>query len=741
MHRYAGRPVVLVADDDATTRYLYAETLTHEGFRVVEASNGEQAVERWQDLKPDLVLLDVEMPVMDGYGACAAILGDKGDISPPVVLVTTHDDQHSIDRAFDLGATDFIAKPISWPLLAHRLRYILRGANNLRCLSMTLDENRALLAALPDHLFILDRDGVVLEHLQGDGSPHCGAQPEPAGLPIETVFPPALRDDVRTELARLLEGGHPEVLEYPVSEQRGGHGFRECRFIAQGPDRVLAIIRDITQRKRADERVHRLAYFDALTGLPNRARFTEQLERALARSSDGLAVLTIDLDRFKRINDTLGMTIGDEALGEVSLRLRRVLDAHPLSMGSREQEMSCLARFAGNAYALLIDNACSRSELSDLADRLGRAIEAPMRLRGHEFVITASIGIAMSPEHGVTAEHLLRNAEAARLDAKKRGSNTQRLYRSSMGGVRLDRLDLETSLRRALDRDELTVNYQPKIDVRSGALVGAEALLRWQHGDRGWISPATFMPIAEEAGMTPLLGEWVAHKVCRQVADWQQQGLPSVPVALNVSAQEFVHGDVHRRLLDCAARYDVAHSLLELEITETMLMSEIDSVVHCLQSLRAHGFGIAVDDFGTGYSSLRYLHRLPINVLKIDQTFVRDVEQSAGSRSICSSIIALGHSLGLTIVGEGVETAWQQGFLEREGCDVLQGFRLGRPLAPERFAAQLEDRQSRIARRHLRVVNDAPPRQQRSSRSWQRDVDTSEGEQPGTEVAADPETR
>ncbi len=685
----SAKPLVLVADDDATTRYLFCETLTHEGFLVIEAANGDEAVELWREQQPDVVLLDVEMPVQDGYEACARILRAGGLLAPPVVMVTAHDDRESIDRAFDLGATDFIAKPISWPLLGHRLRYILRGSRNLRDLCATLDENRALLAAFPDHLLIFDDNGVVNEHLHGDGSPSFGALGDPVGTKIDGMFPAELRDRALLQAKSSSSDGCTAAIEFQMSGLKGEGNWRECRFTKHSDNRYLAIVRDISERKGAEARVHRLAYFDSLTGLPNRTHFSDILQTTIDRGETPVVVLTIDLDRFKRINDTLGMAVGDETLVKISLRLQRELNDKCSDLGLKSAADPCLARLGGNAFAVMLAGNYQRSDLIPLAERLGRAVERPMRLRGHEFVITASIGVAYSPIHGESVESLLKKSEAARFDAKARGSNSQRLYRSSMSPCHADCLDLETSFRRSLERGELDVVYQPKFLSEDRTLVGAEALLRWNHPDRGWISPQTFIPIAEDAGLTPALGAWVANRVCRQIARWQRAGYDVVPVALNVSAQEFVHGEVLDTLLRATRAVNISPSLVELELTESMLMSDISSVVTTLHGIRDAGFGIAVDDFGTGYSSLRYLHRFPVSTLKVDYSFVRDVEDNPESRAICSTIIALGHSLGLSVVGEGVETRWQQAFLQREKCDVLQGFRLGRPQPASQFASLL----------------------------------------------------
>lgn len=684
-----GKPVALVADDDATTRYIFAETLSHEGFVVLEADNGRDALELCDAGRPDIVLLDVEMPILDGYGVCESIRKNDTHRQMPVVMVTTHDDRSSIDRAFEAGATDFISKPISWALLGHRLRYILRGSDNLRALSETLDENRALMAALPDHLFVIDPDARIVEYLRGEDAPEFGGGDHAEGADFAALLPAEQRVDLHRLLATVMGRRHELVLEFREEGVADHVGWRECRFVYHGPERVLAVVRDISERKQAEAHVHELAFFDSLTKLPNRARFTDSTTTALETGEYPVAVFTIDLDRFKRINDTLGSSIGDETLVETSRKLETTVASIVADADPGRVRLHCLACFGGNVFALMLAGDFETSWLGDVAETVGRTIAEPIEIRGHEFVVTASIGVACSPMHGSEVDVLLKNAEAARSAAKVRGSDSQKIYRSSMDAGDVDRLDLENELRRAVESDALTIVFQPKFQSRSGELVGAEALLRWEHPSRGAIPPQTFVRIAEEAGLIALLGEWVTDRVCQQIAGWRYLGLDPGRIAINVSGQEFVRTDPLDTALRAVRRAGIEPDSLELEITETVIMSDIRSVVRSLHRIREAGFSLAVDDFGTGYSSLRYLQRFPVDTLKIDSSFVRDTEINADSRAICAAIIALARSLRLSVVGEGVETEWQRCFLEREGCDVMQGYLLGTPLPAAEYAELL----------------------------------------------------
>ena len=359
----------------------------------------------------------------------------------------------------------------------------------------------------------------------------------------------------------------------------------------------------------------------------------------------------------------------------------------------------CLARFGGNEFALAVVDTANPIPVSGIAEQLRGRLSQPLNLRGHEFVVTGSIGVATYPDHGTTAEMLMKNAESARDEAKRLGRNTQKLYRSSMSASLIECLDLENELRRALENEELSMAYQPKYCTRTLEQRGAEALLRWHHPERGEIPPQDFIPIAEESGLITDIGRWVAHSVCEQVSLWRYLGIDSGPIAINVSGQEFGQGNPVATLDDAVSKAGIPASAIELEITESVLLSDIRSMMSALNALREQGFTVAVDDFGTGYSSLRYLQRFPVDVLKIDSSFVSDVQRNTESRAICTAIIALARGLGLAVVGEGVENRWQLEFLKREGCDTAQGYLLGRPQSVEEFTEHIcgESRQGQMA--------------------------------------------
>ena len=693
-------PVVLVADDDAATRYLMTTTLAGGGYSVIEATDGEQAIRATAEERPDIVLMDVEMPVLDGYGACSAIRRSDDGRDLPIVMVTGHDDPASVDRAYEMGATDFIAKPINWHLIGHRLRYILRGARNLRALAVSESEKRALLAAIPDSIFVLGYDGIVAADLSGANLPMATRGPV-VGRDVRTLLPPNLAAAVDPCIETVVDTGQCRSVECQVHDAQTGKTWYESRYVPHGEDRLLLIVRDISERKAAEQRIHFLAYFDALTGLPNRASFMERLESTLeeADATRGRpAVLCTNLDRFKRINDSLGAATGDSVLMEVANRVSTCLEALFDARDDAHAASWHLARLGGDEFAVLLPDLEHGPDVVSVGQQIKSAIAAPMALGGHEFVMTASIGASAYPRHGRDAEALIKHATLARDEARKAGDGTCRFYRKSMNANAIEYLDLENDLRRALEDDELQIHYQPKYRTDSMRVCGAEALLRWVHPERGDIPPSTFIPIAEESGLIADIGRWVADGVCQQIAAWQYFGCSPGPIAFNVSGHEFGSGDVVETIASAVRRAGIGTSDVQLEITESVLIGDIRSVKQALHMLREHGFSLAVDDFGTGYSSLCYLQDFPVDALKIDRSFVRDVERNTDSRTICSGIIALAKSLGLAVVGEGVENDWQVEFLRRQKCDYVQGFLLGEAMPADRYAALLADERPEVGR-------------------------------------------
>ena len=436
-----------------------------------------------------------------------------------------------------------------------------------------------------------------------------------------------------------------------------------------------AIFSDITERKKIEERIKNLAYFDVLTGLPNRRLFTDRLQVAIAnahRHGHRLAIMFLDLDLFKRINDSLGHGIGDLVLVETSRRLGKCM-----------REGDTVSRLGGDEFVVLLPEIDEIEDVAKSAERVIGTVRQPFVVDDHELYVTTSIGIAVYPEDGDSVETLIKNADTAMYRAKDIGRNSYQLYTAAMNARSFERLAMESSLRHAVSRQEFRLAYQVKMDISTGRMSGVEALVRWMHPEMGLVPPVEFIPLAESMGLISDVGAWVLEEACRQCKSWHDLGLPPVRIAVNVSALQFRESDVPSVVRRALAVTGLEPHYLELELTETVLMQRVDEVAAVLHELRALGVTISIDDFGTGYSSLSYLKRMPIDSLKIDQSFVSDITDDGDGAEIVSTIINLAHNLKLKAVAEGVETAAQADFLRAKGCDELQGYLISRPVSAE----------------------------------------------------------
>ena len=692
---------VLLVDDDYPTRLLVSTGLAQRGFAVVEAADGAAALERFRVDRPDIVLLDAEMPGMSGFEVCKAMRASPEGEHVPIVMLTGLDDDASITRAYEAGATDFYVKSSQMTLLAERVRYLLRTAR----MSAELARSRARLAKAQRiaRLGTWDWDlarrtvSASAESLRILGLSER-EEPVPEEVFVRRFYPDgvdAFRFEVLTSLkaARVHRfagtvqlPGEPHPIEIEMDAERDAGAIV----------RVNGTLQDVTERRRAEEQVRRLANFDSLTGLANRNLFRSRLEEALAesrRNRQRLAVLMIGLDRFKQVNDSLGQAAGDALLREAAARLNR--SARSPDRGSvapvlPDGDNSALARLGGDEFAVILFDLKERADAGRAAERVLGALREPFLIDGNECWVTASIGIAACPDDADSAEQLLVRADAAMRKAKAGGHDTYRFYEAARGPASADRLRIEADLRRAIERDELRLHWQPIVNVDSGRMSGAEVLLRWQREDR-LVPPAEFIPLAEQTGIIVSMGEWVLETACRQLAAWRRDGLKPICVGVNLAASHVQQRDVQRQVRDLLIAHGLAPEVLSLEITESLLMDFAEPTLRGLAGLRELGVRIAMDDFGTGYSSLSYLKRLPVTTLKIDRSFVVDVADDADGGAIVSAITGLARTLLLSVVAEGVETVAQRNALRAHGVTTMQGYLFSKPLPVAEFDKLLRD--------------------------------------------------
>lgn len=583
-------PLVLVCDDDSVQRLLIRECLESAGMVVVEAESGREAIELVTNHRPDFIFMDIEMPGLNGIEVCRILRDRPESEDTPILIVTGADDRETIDLGFEAGATQYITKPLNWPLLGRLVKYMLRTAEAY----LTLKQNE-------DHL-------------------------------------------------------------------------------------------------------RHLAYFDHLTDLPNRRNFNEQLRRNLAdreRNGGEVGLIMIDIDHFKRINDSLGHERGDLVLQRISARLKTCLskvshihsreidtDKEPSRLGLDLE----IARLGGDEFSVLVKNPGGKKRLTEIADHLIDCVSKPIQIPGHTLVITPSMGIAIAPDHGVVPEDLLIRADTAAYAAKAEGRNRSRMYDSFIADVSAQELAIEAGLRDSLSNTGLSLVYQPQVDLSSGRITGAEALLRWEDSKGTSVAPDRFIPVAERSGLINDLGDWVLRQIDAEISDFANQLPAEFSLAVNLSPLQFSQSNFIDRLTSALKKTDLKHKLV-LEITENTIVNSVGDSIDKLHHLRSLGFEIAIDDFGTGYSSLNYLRNLPVDTLKIDRTFVNDIGSESGN-AIINAIVSMAQALNLNLVAEGIETISQVNHLRELKCTSAQGYLISKPLRIADFIALCEQNHS-----------------------------------------------
>ncbi len=700
------QPEVLLVDDDEVNLLLTALALRDRGFTLVEASSGDQALALLRDWTPDIIVLDALMPGLDGFATCRALRKLPGFENVPVLMLTGLDDDASITRAYEAGASDFYVKATQWSLLAGRLQYLLRASRT----RIELERSKSKLARAQD----LARMGSFDWRRQGGGmllSPEalrvfgCGPHDPVSLRGLLRMVPQDERLALLGQLHQALRQNSVLTTDVPIvlfdGRQRIIHVEAEPEFNDHGQYAgYTGILQDVTERRHAEDKIRQLANFDALTGLPNRRQLLWRAERALdqaRRQQHQFALLLIDLDRFKIINDTLGHGAGDELLVEVGRRLRacvrhsdQVMESGLEVAGARaHRSLEAVGRLGGDEFVALLPEVVDDQDAARVAQRVLDTLREPIFVSGQECFVTASVGMAMYPRDGATVVDLLRNADVAMYSVKAQGKNSAAIYSPLLAGRGREKLEVETALHKAIERGELVLHYQPKVDVRAARMVGAEALMRWQRGGR-LVPPGDFIPLAEETGLIVPLSEWALREAAKQAREWQQAFGFADSIAVNLPSRLFERSDLVEHIHQCVTSSGVPHRVIQLEITEDNLMKDLQNVIPSLHRLNEIGVEISIDDFGTGYSSLAYLTTLPISELKIDRSFVRDLGITPQSSAVVTAIIALARSLGLRVVAEGVETLRQMEVLHRLGCGLMQGFLFSRAVPADELQRWLQ---------------------------------------------------
>lgn len=695
------RITILVVEDNPVERQLVGKILRNSNFEVIAVDCGEVVLDTVVNYQPDLILLDALLPDIDGFEVCQQLRAHPKGVNIPIIMLTGLDDVTSINRAYEVGATDFFTKPINHSLLVYRIRYLLRARqimDQLRVSKQSLASAQQVAKLghweldvgknrfqISDEMFRLYQlDG---EYDNTDASvlmARCHPDDKATLSASITASIKELRES-RIEHRIVFDDGTERCMEVhtTVMQDEG-----------DGSTHILGISVDVTERRESERKILNLAFSDRLTGLPNRSLLERYLDQAVPKShinGSAVAILGIDLDLFNRVNNSMGHSAGDAVLQQLAERMKKLLNCADVSLFIDRLAMSAdsalddlsstmVARLAADTFIVVL-SAVNRNggEVEKFAERLKASFQQPFIYRGQELFVTASIGIAYSETGSMLAESLLQQADLALHEAKMQGRNEVREYSGDLVAKVSTHLSIQTDMRKALQNGEFQLYYQPKISARDESVCGFEALIRWVHPLKGLIPPDQFITIAEETGQIVEIGQWVLETACRQNKAWLDERLIDVRVAVNVSARQFKEGNLVEVVELALANSGLTEKNLELEMTEGVLMSD-PNTGDIVAQLRSDGISIALDDFGTGYSSLSYITRFPIDTIKIDRCFVQDITIGSDKAAIVSAVSNLSHGLNFNVVAEGVETQEELDVIRQLRCDEIQGYFYCRPM-------------------------------------------------------------
>lgn len=693
---------ILAVDDEQVNLLLLTGLLRREGMNIVTARSGYEALKLIPRHNFALILLDVMMPGLDGFTTAERIRAEESSRHIPIIFITAiSKEQRHVFKGYEAGAVDYLIKPFDHEILKnkvqvfvemHRQRLAVQRAGEalartvaeLRSSSQALSDSRARYQSLFTSMFngfaLLSfipgqdlRQARVLEI--NPAMEQIMARPREALLdqPLADLLP-NLEDYLRDFGAEVARSGSSGLIESYLSDIKR---WLRIQAYVPGPGLIALVAEDVTARRKAEETLHERTFRDPLTGLANRALFLDRLDQALERSRRRLnylyAVLFLDLDRFKPINSSLGHAAGDKVLKAVAEKIK-----------AAARGLDTVARCGADEFALILEELKSPSEALRVARRVCQELARPMEMDGHQLHFTASVGVVLGPADYAQPDELLQDAGIAMEHARALGGGKVKVFKWAMRTRALYALNVNQSLHHALDRDQFRLHYQPIFNLRDNTLAGFEALIRWEVDDR-LIPPGDFIPHAEQTGLIVPIGQWALTEACRKTSQWEEQfNLPRhFNMAVNLSARQFAQPDLIRQLNRALEESGLDPQRLKVEITETLVMQNPESVVHKLRGLREMGAKVSIDDFGTGYSSLSYLRRFPINTLKVDRSFVSDLD-AFENLVIVRTIVSLAHNLGFDVVAEGIETERQRDFLADLSCEFGQGFLFSRPLTEDK---------------------------------------------------------
>ncbi|HQR29488.1 MAG TPA: EAL domain-containing protein [Anaeromyxobacteraceae bacterium] len=680
-HDPAARPLVLLVDDDEVPRRITRDALLAAGFDVEEAANGRDGVAAFERLRPDLVLLDAVMPILDGFAACAAIRALPEGRHTPILMMTALEDVESIRHAFEAGATDFATKPIHGSVLGFRVGHLIRAGRALEEVHRVDGSYRALLQALPDLVLRVGRDGVIREPALPQGRVRRSRYAHVLGRRIAEVLPGEAAEQATHLVARTLDAGGLQTEEIRIPERRRVRHL-EVRAIAGGAGEVVAFLRDVTRKRLREGRLAPLAVDDPETGLPNRARFIQRLEEELARSrryQERFAVAILRFDLFREFVNEFGDGAG-----------ARVLRVFAGVIGGSLRETDMVARISPNEFGLLLTKLETRYATTMVVRRILDLVSQGVSVDQTSVHFTACAGVSLAGPDGTdTVSSLLKQSDVALSRARRMGRNQVQFFTPEMSRSVSRRIGLEAELAEAVEKRRFVVHYQPAVELGTGRIVGAEALVRMVHPETGFVPPGEFIPLAEETGIIVAITDQVVREVCRQARAWQQASLPPITLAVNLSGRDFQNQGLAAKVSGILREEQLHPRHLEIEITESVAMNDFRRTLHTLQGLRDAGVRVAIDDFGTGYSSLAYLKRFPIQTLKIDRAFIADMMENPQDRAIVNAIIGMAHAMSMEVLAEGVEREDQLRYLVEKGCDRAQGWHFGKPMPAAEMEALL----------------------------------------------------